>query len=142
MGFIINGILTGAYEHASVSDSDWTSRNVGLLFAYISAMVVLYTLAPLLFRFASAPFYNLSLLTSDFFSLCFGLFLYQYEPYWLYFVAYPMVLVGLLVFFLSKPPEGHAPINVVSRGKQAAKEEARGRKTVVGDPKGGLGSIY
>lgn len=63
-GFIINGILVGGYEHASVHEYAWTGRNVGLLVAYVSAMTILYSVAPLLFRFASAPFYNLSLMTS------------------------------------------------------------------------------
>jgi solute carrier family 35, member F1/2 len=36
------------------------------------AMLVLYTLAPLLYRSASSVFYNLSLLSSDFFGLIFG----------------------------------------------------------------------
>jgi hypothetical protein len=44
----------------------------------------------------SAPFYNLSLMTSDFFSLLFGLFLFHYKPYYLYFIAYPLVVTGLV----------------------------------------------
>ncbi|CAD6578659.1 MAG: hypothetical protein CYPHOPRED_000641, partial [Cyphobasidiales sp. Tagirdzhanova-0007] len=141
VGFIVNGILAGAYEHASVHEAAWTGRNVGLLVAYISAMVILYTLAPLLFRFASSPFYNLSLMTSDFFSLLFGLFLFHYKPYFLYFIAYPMVVVGLVIYFVSKPPEAHATIAVKARGRQADKEAAAGFSRVIGDPKGGMGSI-
>jgi solute carrier family 35 protein F1/2 len=87
VGFIVNGILVGGYEHATVYESAWTGRNVGLLMAYVSAMVILYSVAPLLFRFASAPFYNISLMTSDFYSLLFGLFLFHYKPYFLYFIA-------------------------------------------------------
>lgn len=141
VGFIVNGILVGGYEHATVYESAWTGRNVGLLMAYVSAMVILYSVAPLLFRFASAPFYNISLMTSDFYSLLFGLFLFHYKPYFLYFIAYPMVLIGLLTYFLAKAPEGHAVINVVSRGKQLEREERSGHYRVIGDPKGGFGSV-
>ena len=35
-------------------------------------MFVLYTVAPIIYRLASSPFYNLSLLSSDFFGLLFG----------------------------------------------------------------------
>jgi solute carrier family 35 protein F1/2 len=35
-------------------------------------MFTLYTVAPLLYRMASSPFYNISLLTSDFYGLIFG----------------------------------------------------------------------
>jgi solute carrier family 35, member F1/2 len=36
------------------------------------AMIILYTVAPLLYRMASSTYYNLSLLSSDFFGLLFG----------------------------------------------------------------------
>merc|ERR1711977_30670 len=140
-GFFINGILVGGYEHASVYESAWTGRNVGLLVAYVSAMAILYSVAPLLFRFASAPFYNLNLMTADFFSLLFGLFLFNYKPYYLYFVAYPMVVIGLIVYNLVKPLDAHARIDVKSRGKQLAKETETGRTRVIGAPRGGVGSI-
>lgn len=53
--------------------AEWNGATVGILIAYICAMLSLYTVAPLLFRAASSPFYNLSLLASNFWSLCFGL---------------------------------------------------------------------
>jgi len=49
---------------------------VGFLFAYTAAMFILYTVAPLIYRMASSAFYNISLLTSDFYGLLFGLFLF------------------------------------------------------------------
>ena len=39
-------------------------------------MFVLYTVAPILYRMASSTYYNLSILSSDFYGLLFGLFLY------------------------------------------------------------------
>ena len=41
---------------------------------YCPAMIILYTVAPLLYRMASSAFYNISLLTSDFYGLLFGTF--------------------------------------------------------------------
>jgi hypothetical protein len=64
-------------------------------------MFILYTVAPLLYRMASSAYYNLSLLSSDFFGLLFGLFLFHYRPYWLYFPAFAVVLLGLVVYFWS-----------------------------------------
>jgi hypothetical protein len=68
-------------------------------------MFILYTVAPLLYRLASSAYYNLSLLSSDFFGLLFGLFLFHYRPYWLYFPAFVVVLVGLVVYFWSATRE-------------------------------------
>jgi solute carrier family 35 protein F1/2 len=94
-------------------------------------------------------------MTSNFYGLCFGLALFNYSPYWLYvslrfsalssksrisnplfppsqFVAYPLVLLGLLVYFLVARPES-IEMEVVARGNQAQREEESGRKKVVGD---------
>lgn len=43
-------------------------------------MFILYTVAPILYRMASSAYYNLSLLSSDFYGLLFGLFLYVRRP--------------------------------------------------------------
>lgn len=53
---------------------------VGLLLAYTAAMYILYTVAPILYRMASSAYYNLSLLSSDFYGLLFGLFLFVRIP--------------------------------------------------------------
>jgi uncharacterized membrane protein len=37
------------------------------------AMIILYTVSPLLYRLASSAYYNLSLLSSDFYGLLFGM---------------------------------------------------------------------
>lgn len=50
--------------------------SVGLLVAFTVAMLILYTIAPILYRMASSTYYNLSILSSDFYGLLFGLFLY------------------------------------------------------------------
>lgn len=39
-------------------------------------MFILYTVAPMLYRMASSAYYNLSILSSDFYGLLFGLFLF------------------------------------------------------------------
>ena len=53
-----------------------TANAVGILVAYTAAMFILYTVAPILYRMASSAYYNLSLLSSDFYGLLFGLFLF------------------------------------------------------------------
>lgn len=91
-GFIINGIQSSALEWEGMRDAPWNggiseyhlfSRSqkfepddfgsiVGLLMAFTCAMLILYTVAPMLYRLASAAFFNLSLLSSDFYGLLFG----------------------------------------------------------------------
>lgn len=52
---------------------------VAMIIVYTICMFILYSLAPVLFRWGSAVIYNLSLMTSDFYSLIFGLGLFGYS---------------------------------------------------------------
>lgn len=104
-GMIINGIQAAGLEHGSWMTSNWDGGVIGLLFAYTAAMFILYTVAPWIYRLASSAYYNISLLTSDFYGLLFGLFLFHYQPYWLYFPAFVVVIIGLVVYFWHATPE-------------------------------------
>ncbi|KAF8318755.1 DUF914-domain-containing protein [Clavulina sp. PMI_390] len=110
-GMIINGIQAAGLEHKQITEAVWDGATVGLLIAYTAAMFILYTFAPLIYRMASSPFYNLSLLSSDFFGLLFGLFLFHYSPYWLYFPAFAVVLIGLVIYFWGSKPEDQGSLD-------------------------------
>lgn len=94
-GTLINGIQAAGLEHRDMMTASWNGMTsastvhdlfcpprltalvaVGILVAYTAAMFILYTVAPILYRMASSAFYNISLLTSDFYGLLFGLFLF------------------------------------------------------------------
>ena len=96
-GVLINGIQAAGLEHKDMTTASWNGATskypcqvttnlfakrhpVGLLVAYTAAMFILYTVAPILYRMASSAYYNLSLLSSDFYGLLFGLFLYVRAP--------------------------------------------------------------
>jgi len=103
--FLINGVQSAALEHKAMTQVPWTGDVIGLLMAFTTAMMILYTVAPMLYRLASSAYYNLSLLSSDFYGLLFGLFLYKYSPYWLYFISFVVILAGLVVYFWHATPE-------------------------------------
>jgi len=104
-GVLINGIQASALEHNRMPQATWDGANVGFLLAYTAAMFTLYTVAPMLYRSASSAYFNISLLTSDFYGLLFGLFLFHYTPYWLYFPAFAVVIIGLVIYFWHATPE-------------------------------------
>ncbi|KAG8220937.1 solute carrier family 35 member SLC35F1/F2/F6 [Butyriboletus roseoflavus] len=110
-GTLINGIQASALEHYAMTQASWNGATIGFLLAYTAAMFILYTTAPLLYRSASSPFYNISLLTSDFYGLLFGLFLFHYSPFWLYFPAFAVVIVGLIIYFWHATPEEQGKLN-------------------------------
>jgi len=127
-GTLINGIQAAGLEHGAMKLASWNRMTIGILVAYTSAMFILYTVAPMLYRLASSTYYNLSLLSSDFWGLLFGLFLYHYHPYWLYFIAYAVIIVGLITYFWYSTPEEQgetkptAPSYVTRRGTSEATE--------------------
>ncbi|KNZ74562.1 hypothetical protein J132_06516 [Termitomyces sp. J132] len=110
-GTLINGVQAAGLEHGAMKLASWNRMTIGILVAYTSAMFILYTVAPMLYRLASSTYYNLSLLTSDFWGLLFGLFLYHYRPYWLYFIAYVVIIVGLVTYFWCSTPEEQGKLN-------------------------------
>ncbi|KAG8866910.1 hypothetical protein FRC20_007190 [Serendipita sp. 405] len=111
-GMIINGIQASSLEHSGWNDVVWDGKVIGFLFVYTFSMLVLYTVAPILYRMASSTYFNLSILTSDFYGLIFGIFLFKMKPYWLYFFAFVIVLIGLVTYFWHTPPES-GPVNAV-----------------------------
>jgi len=110
-GTIINGIQAAGLEHQGIRDAPWNGSIAGFLIAYTAAMFILYTTAPILYRLASSVFYNLNLLSSDFFGLLFGLFLYHFQPFWLYFVAFAVIIGGLVCYFWSATPESQGKVD-------------------------------
>jgi len=128
-GMVINGIQAASLEHKEMTEVTWNGPVGGLLVAFTAAMLIFYTTAPLLYRLASSVFFNLSLLSSDFFGLLFGLFLYHFAPFWLYFVAFAVIIVGLVVYFWSSTPESQgkvdprAPSYVQPRNERTSPED-------------------
>jgi len=52
-------VLITGLEHELFKTVSWQGQNIGYLIGYTCAMLFLYTLAPILFRLSSSPFYNL-----------------------------------------------------------------------------------
>ncbi|CAA7267416.1 unnamed protein product [Cyclocybe aegerita] len=145
-GFLINGVQSSALEWRAMKEAPWSGDIIGLLMAFTCAMLFLYTLAPMLYRLASSAYFNLSLLSSDFYGLLFGLFLYHYSPYWLYFVSFVFIIGGLITYFWHSTPEEQgildpqAPAYVEKRGDGPAVAPTDEEQAVVDAlPRVGLG---
>ncbi|KAM0786488.1 hypothetical protein ACM66B_001946 [Microbotryomycetes sp. NB124-2] len=125
-GCIVNAVQVAAAERKGLATVPWNAATIGLLVAYTAGMLFLYTLAPIVYRLASSPFANISILTSDAYGLLFGLVLYGYKPYWLYFVAFALILFGLVIYFSVARPEDAAAIEIIGRGKQLQRKTSLG----------------
>ncbi|KAJ1743149.1 hypothetical protein LPJ68_001268 [Coemansia sp. RSA 1086] len=106
-GTLINGVQMGIIEHNTLQDMAWTKEIVGCTVGFGLVMFVLYTLAPFLFRMSSSTFYNLSIMTSDFYGLIFAKYMFHDQITPIYAGAFTMIVVGLFVYhvFPYKSPD-------------------------------------
>lgn len=65
-GMIINGAQAGIFDRHSFKIATWNGKVGGYLVGYTLLLTIFYSFAPVLFRLASAAFFNVSLLTGNF----------------------------------------------------------------------------
>jgi len=96
---IINGVQCAIFERNSIAEAQWSGKVGGYFVGYTLSLLLLYTTAPILFRMSSAAFYNLSLVTSDFWSLLIGIRVFGYYVFWLYPVGFVFTVLGMIVYY-------------------------------------------
>ncbi|KAF8929426.1 DUF914-domain-containing protein [Dissophora ornata] len=104
-GAIINGIQLAILERGELRNIEWTGSVIGYIIGYDIAMFIMYSISPMLFRLSSATFFNLSLLTSDFYGLLFGLFLFNAQINTIYPIAYVLIILGIIIYNIYPAPE-------------------------------------
>ncbi|RUS35024.1 hypothetical protein BC938DRAFT_476762 [Jimgerdemannia flammicorona] len=104
-GTIINFIQLMILERNELETFVGQPEAIGMFFVYTVAMFTLYSFGPILFRKSSATFFNLSLLTSDFYGLIFAIILFNAVINPLYPFAYILVVIGIIVYNIWPAPE-------------------------------------
>lgn len=99
-GTVIMGVQCAIFERESLANANWTPQVGGYLTGYTLSLLVMYLTAPILFRMSSSAFYNISLLTSDFWSLLIGIRVFGYYVFWLYPVGFVCTIMGVVVYYL------------------------------------------
>ncbi|KAG0272763.1 hypothetical protein BGZ95_011458 [Linnemannia exigua] len=129
-GAIVNGIQLAILERHELATIHWTGEVVGYIIGFDIAMFLMYSVAPILLRLSSATFFNLSLLTSDFYGLLFGLFLFEAKINEVYPIAYVLIMIGIIVYNIREAPE--PKFKPILQDKQP-QEEGSEEKGVSGD---------
>ncbi|KAK7611062.1 hypothetical protein JOL62DRAFT_574270 [Phyllosticta paracitricarpa] len=107
-GTVINGTQAAIFDRASFATATWNAAVAGYLTGYTLVLFLFYSLAPLVFRIASAAFMNISLLTGNFWGVVIGIRVFHYTIHWMYPIAFVLILFGLCVYFLSESVLGEA----------------------------------
>jgi len=100
-GVVINGVQAAIFDRASFAEASWTPDVAGYLAGYTLALALFYSLAPLVLRMASAAFFDVSLLTGNFWGVIIGVHVFGNVVHFLYPVAFVLIVIGLVVYFLA-----------------------------------------
>lgn len=99
-GMFINGTQAGIFDRTSFRSAAWNSRVGGYLAGYTFILSLFYSGAPILFRLTSAAFFNISLLTGNFWGVAIGVKVFHLRIHWMYPIAFVLILVGQIIYFL------------------------------------------
>ncbi|KAL4918985.1 hypothetical protein BDW62DRAFT_210156 [Aspergillus aurantiobrunneus] len=107
-GMIINGVQAAIFDRDSIQHAHWDGQVGGYLSGYTLCLSIFYSTAPLLFRLASAAFFNISLLTMNFWGVIIGIQVFKYSVHWMYPIAFVLIVVGQLIYYLGRKVLGEA----------------------------------
>lgn len=104
----INGVQAAIFDRASFRSATWNSAVGGYLTGYTLILTVFYSGAPIVFRMASAAFFNIGLLTGNFWGVVVGVKVFHLSIHWMYPVAFVLIMIGHLVYFGTEGVLGEA----------------------------------
>ncbi|KAI3743159.1 hypothetical protein L1987_60864 [Smallanthus sonchifolius] len=97
-GAIFSGIQISILEREELKSIHWSSVSLLPYTGFAAAMFLFYSGVPVLLKMSGSTMLNLSLLTSDMWSVLIRIFAYHEQVDWMYFVAFVAVAIGLVVY--------------------------------------------
>lgn len=104
MGFIgmfVGGATAAIFDRYTFQEATWNGTTIGYIVGYTLALFIFYSLAPFILRMGSAAFFDISLLTGNFWGTIIGIHVFGYTIQYLYPIAFVLIIIGLIVYFLS-----------------------------------------
>lgn len=99
-GMFWNGGDCGIFDRHWMQIAVWNSKVIGYVAGYTLLLTFFYSGAPFILRMSSAAFFDISLLTGNFWGVAIGIKVFHYSIYWMYPIAFVLIIIGLLVYFL------------------------------------------
>jgi len=104
----INGVQAAIFDRASFRSATWNGAVGGYLTGYTLILTIFYSGAPIVFRMASAAFFNIGLLTGNFWGVVVGVKVFGLHIHWMYPIAFVLIMVGHFVYFGTEGVLGEA----------------------------------
>ncbi|XP_057779002.1 uncharacterized protein LOC130997629 [Salvia miltiorrhiza] len=105
-GAIISAIQISILERHELKSIHWSSGATLPFVGFSLAMFAFYSGVPVLLKMNGSTMLNLSLLTSDMWSVLIRIFVYHEKVDWMYFMAFAAVTLGLIVYSVGDENEG------------------------------------
>jgi drug/metabolite transporter (DMT)-like permease len=103
-GFAIAAVQCAIVDLPRMRRAHFTGKVVGATSGFVVCLFLMYTNTTAFLQHGDAVLFNLSLLTSDVYAVVFSYFFSGYFVGWLYFVAFALVIVGLLLYHSQPRP--------------------------------------
>ncbi|XAR71127.1 hypothetical protein NMG60_11028247 [Bertholletia excelsa] len=97
-GAIISACQISILERGELKSIQWSAGAVLPFIGFAGAMFLFYSGVPLLLKISGSTMLNLSLLTSDMWTVLIRIFAYHEKVDWMYFIAFAAVAVGLVIY--------------------------------------------
>lgn len=100
-GIFINGVQAAIFDRHSLETANFDGPVIGYIVGFTLALFLFYSVVPYILRLASAAFFNISLLTGNFWGTIIGVRVFGYTVHFLYPIAFVLIIVGQLTYFLA-----------------------------------------
>ncbi|XP_047095151.1 solute carrier family 35 member F2-like [Lolium rigidum] len=105
-GLLVSTIQIFIFERKSLEAAAWSPTMISLFAGFAVALFVFYTITPLVLKMSGSTLFNLSLLTSDMWAVAIRVLFYQEQINWLYYLAFTVVAIGLIIYSLNESSSG------------------------------------
>ncbi|KAL5710666.1 hypothetical protein ACHQM5_021202 [Ranunculus cassubicifolius] len=95
---IVGIIQIPIFEKKNLEAVEWTPEIILLFAVFAMSTFMFYSIVPFVMKTSGSAMFNLSILTSDMWAVVVRLFFYHDKLNWLYFVAYAIVAIGLIIY--------------------------------------------
>lgn len=98
-------ILTGSVEHKLIKNFNWNYKSILLMLGYALLLAMFYLSVPIVLEHSNASVFNISMLTSNFYSLLIDILVFNGDKSWLYLVGFVCIPIAVFLFvhFETKP---------------------------------------
>ncbi|XP_074585145.1 uncharacterized protein LOC141840940 [Curcuma longa] len=97
-GVLISTCEISVLERKDLESVKWSATMICLFCGFAAATFLFYSVVPFVLQMSGATLFNLSLLTSDMWAVVIRIFFYHDQVDWLYFLAFGLVAIGLLIY--------------------------------------------